>query len=84
MNTEKVFRAFNKEDKEILLYRKDSDTYIDLMSKNNEIYPKDNIDLSSLLLLSKTVKLLKYMPEELIKKIYTKDREKLIDTKKVF
>lgn len=81
MDTEKVFRAFNKDGKEIVLYRKDKDTYIDLNSNN--IYPKENIDLKTLLLLSKTLYLCRHMTELSIRKKYKKDREKLIETKKV-
>ncbi|MBQ3021024.1 MAG: hypothetical protein IJD92_02215 [Bacilli bacterium] len=80
MNTERVFTAFNKEGKEILLYVKDKDTYIDLLSNNNEIYNKDNIDLTSLKPISNSLDLRKYMLRYSIKNKYKKDREKLIET----
>lgn len=83
MNTEKVFRAFNKEGEEIVLYRENKDIYIDLNSDTNSIYPKEDIDLDTLLLLSKTIDLWRHMTTSSIQKKYKKDREKLVETKKV-
>lgn len=81
MNTEKVFTAFDSESKEILLYRENSDTYIDLNKK--EIVKKDDLDLESLRFISETIKILKYMPESLITKLYNYDRYRLINTKNI-
>ena len=81
-NTEKVFTAINKDGKEILIFRKDRDTYINLNSETNEIIPKENIDLTSLSLISNSIDLRKYMLKYCIKRKYKKDREKLIETKK--
>ncbi|MBQ3021025.1 MAG: hypothetical protein IJD92_02220 [Bacilli bacterium] len=83
MNTERVFTAFNKEGKEILLYRKDRDTYIDLNSENNSVYPKEDIDLETIIHASKSLNLFKHMLKSSITRKYKKDREKLIETKNV-
>jgi len=83
MNIEKVFTAFNKDGKEILIYRKDNDTYINLNSDNNEIIPKQNINLETLRYLSESLRLFKYMPKKLLKKLYNYDREKLLITKEI-
>ena len=53
MNTNKVFTAFNENGKEILLYRKDNNTYIELNGIEDKIYPKEYIDLETLRYLSK-------------------------------
>lgn len=83
MNTEKVFTAFNKEGEEILLYRKDNDIYIDLNSDNNEIYPKEDIDLTTLVHASRSLNLRQHMLESSIKRKYKKDRNKLLYTKDI-
>lgn len=83
MNTEKVFTAFNKDGEEILLYRKDNDTYYDLNSKDNVIYDKENIDLKTLVHASKSINLSRHMLASTIKRKYKKDREKLINTKDI-
>ena len=80
MNTEKVFTAFNKEGKEILLYRKDNNTYINLLSGNNDIYPKENIDIETLLPLNKSMYIFKNTLKDRVVKMYLKDRSKIIDT----
>ena len=59
MNTDKVFTAFDSESKELLLYRENRDTYIDLNKK--EIVKKDDLDLESLRFISETIKVLKYI-----------------------
>lgn len=81
MNTEKVFTGFNKSEEEILLYRENSDEYIDLINK--EKIKKEYIDIETLKKLSETLKVLKYMPENLIIKLYNYDRSKLINTKDI-
>lgn len=73
MNTEKVFTAFNKDGEEILLYRKDNDTYYDLNSKDNVIYDKENIDLKTLVHASKSVDLKRHMLASTIKRKYKKE-----------
>ena len=42
MNTDKVFTGFNNENKEILVYRENNESYIDLINK--KIVYKDNIE----------------------------------------
>ena len=83
MNTEKVFTAFNKEGQEILLYRKDEDIYIDLLSDKMEIYDKDKIDLRTLINANKSLNLRKHMLTALIKRKYNKDRSKLVYTENI-
>lgn len=83
MNTDRVFTAFDKEGKELLLYRKDNDTYIDLNSEENEIFEKDNIDLVTLIPAKKSINLHKHMLASSIKRKYKKDRETLVETKEI-
>ena len=83
MNTEKVFTAFNKDGEEILIFRKDNDIYIDLNSENNEIIPKEEIDLETIMPANKSLNLRKHMLESSIKRKYKKDREKLVETKNI-
>jgi len=80
MNTDRVFTAFDKDGNELLLYRKDSETYIDLTSDNNEIVPKDKIDLETLVFARNSIKLHKHMLASTIKRKYKKDRDILIPT----
>ena len=42
MNTDKVFTGFNNENKEILVYRENNESYIDLIKKQK--INKDNIE----------------------------------------
>lgn len=79
MNTDKVFTGFNNENKEILVYRENNESYIDLIKKQK--INKDNIE--TLKYLKETIKVLKYMPESLIIKLYNHDRNKLIATKNI-
>lgn len=83
MNTNKVFTAFDKDGNELLLYRKDNDNYIDLNSDNKETFPKDNIDLETLVLARKSINLHKHMLASSIKRKYNKDRSKLVNTKDI-
>lgn len=83
MNTEKVFTAFSKDGEEILLYRKEDGTFIDLNSKNNDIYPRENIDLKSLVNINKSIDLKKHMLVSSIKRKYMRDRSELLETKKI-
>lgn len=79
MNTDKVFTGFNNENKEILVYRENNESYIDLIKKQK--INKENIE--TLKYLKETIKVLKYMPESLIIKLYNHDRNKLMDTKNI-
>ena len=79
MNTDKVFIAFSKEGKELLLFRKDNSSFIDLIMEVE--YPKDKIDLTSLSPIHNSIDLRKYMLKSSIKNKYKKDREKLLSTK---
>lgn len=81
MNTDKVFTAFNKDEKEILIYRENSDEYIDLINKKQ--INKEYFDIETLKQLKETLKVLKYMPESLIIKLYNFDRNKLVNTKDI-
>ena len=78
MDTLKVFTTFDQDENEILIYRENSNTYFDLNTQEN--VNKNDIDLESLRYLRETVKVLRYMPEQLIKKIYNVDREKTLKT----
>ena len=81
MNTEKVFTAFNKDGKELLLFRTSNNIFIDLI-KDKE-YPKEKIDLTTLSIITNSIDLRKYMLKKCIINKYKKDREKLLNTKKI-
>lgn len=83
MNTEKTFIGFNKNGKEILIYKKDENTYINLLSKDNSEYPVDDIDLVSLKPYSKVMKTFKHKTQKGIVKKYEHDRFKILDTGKI-
>jgi len=78
MNTNKVFTGFDKSDNEILLYRESNDSYIDLINK--ERLNNNDFDLETLRFLRDTIYVLRYLPEVTIKKMYIRDREKLVRT----
>lgn len=78
MNADLVFTGFDKEGNEKLVYKK-SDKYIDLID-NIEL---DSLDLETLRFLKETINVSKHIPKILIKKLYIKDRKKVIDTKKI-
>lgn len=80
MNTSKVFTGFDNNDNELLIYRENSDSYIDLINK--ERLNQNDFDLESLRFLRDTIKVCGYLPEELIKKIYLKDRKSLVQSDK--
>ena len=83
MNTKKVYTAFNKDGKEILLYRKDANTFIDLLGDDLIKYPKENIDLETLLPINKSLYVFNNMLTNSIKRKYLKDRSKIIDTESI-
>ncbi|MBQ7140394.1 MAG: hypothetical protein IJO32_02700 [Bacilli bacterium] len=83
MNTEKVFIAFSKTGEELLLYKKNRYTYINLLSVNNDIYPIDNIDSKIVIPYKKAIKSFKYLSKQKILDKYTSDRYKLIDPKNI-
>ena len=81
MNTDRVFTGFNNNEKEILLYRENSNEYIDLVI--NKIVNLNDFDLETLKQLKETLPVLRYMPCTFIKKLYNYDRNKLINSKTV-
>jgi len=83
MNTEKTFIGFNKDGKGILVYRKDDNTYINLLSKDNSVYPICDIDLISLIPYSKLIKAFKYKSKNSIIRKYNKNIEKRINRNKI-
>ena len=83
MNTEKIFIGYSNNYDELLLYRKDNNTYIDLLSDKNSIYPIENIDLSTLVLASNSLDLSKYMLQISIKRRYKKNREQLLESNQI-
>lgn len=80
MNTGKVFTAFSIDNNELLLYRKDNNTFVDLLSKQNDVYPVHNIDLSTLMPASKSLRLRRNMLPSTVRKRYIRDREQLLCT----
>ena len=46
LNTERVFIGYSKDGNELLLYRKDINMYVDLLSRNNDVYPIENLNTS--------------------------------------
>lgn len=81
MDTNKVFTGFDKDDNELLIYRETADLYFDLI--NNSELNKENIDLETLRYLRDTIRVLRYMPESIVKKIYTMDREKTVKSNEI-
>lgn len=81
MNTDKVFIAYTKDGKELFLYKKDKNTFINLLSENEEIIPIEEIDLSFLSLAYNLLDLKKHMLKYFIKRKYIKDREQELNTK---
>lgn len=83
MNTEKTFIGFNKSGREILLYRKEDNTYINLLSKDNSVYPIKDIDLSSLVPYSIVMRTFKYKTRKGIVRKYVLDRNKTFNKSKI-
>lgn len=76
MDTSKVFTAFDNEDNEILIYRENSDSFFDLNSE--QALTREDFDLQTLRYLRETLWVMRYMPENFIKKLYEIDRKKLV------
>ncbi len=83
MNTNSAFIGFNKSGKEILVYRIDDNKYIDLLSKDNSVYPTDEIELSTLIPYSKIIRTFKNKTKEDIVKKYNDDRTQKIDKNRI-
>lgn len=83
MNTERVFIMFSKTGEELLLYKKNRYTYINLLSVNNDIYPIDDIDSKIVIPYNKAIKSFKYLSNKEIVKKYVNDRYKMMDTTKL-
>lgn len=79
MNTNNIFICYSKTGNELLLY-KDSNKYIDLLKKS--IYPIENIDFSTMIFASNSLRLRKNMSNDGIKNKYLKDREKMVETQR--
>ena len=80
MNTSKVFTGFDNDDNELLIYRENNDSYIDLINK--ERLNQNDFDLETLRFLRDTIKVFGYLPENFIRKVYLNDRKKLVQTDK--
>lgn len=78
MNTKNVFTAFDKNDEEILLYRKDSEHYFDLI--NNKLIPTENLNLSSLIQIKDLLQIKYYATKYIIKQKYKKENSILLPT----
>jgi len=83
MNTEKVFIGFNTSGKEILVYKKDDGTYINLLSKDKRVEPTINIQLPSLMPYNKVMKTFKHKREKSVVKKYKLNRSKMLDIKDI-
>lgn len=84
MKLDKVFVAFDKKtkkDKERLLYKQDKNTYLDLFS--NETIKSNDINIEIIIPFLINNKINKHTLKFILKNKYKKDREKLIETKKV-
>ena len=81
MDTERAFIGFNTNGKEILVYKKDDDTYINLLSKDNSVYPTD--DIEALIPYSKAMRTFKYKTRKGIVRKYVLDRNKTFNKSKI-
>lgn len=81
MKLDKVFVAFDKKNKERLLYKQDKSTYLDLFS--NKTIKSNDINIETIIPFFINNKINKHTLKFILKNKYKKDREKLIETKKV-
>ena len=77
MDASRVFTVFDKNGKEKLVIIDKNNKYIDF--DGNEL-EKEKLDLETLRYFSNTLKKMKYCPSFVVKYLYNKDRNKLIDT----
>ena len=80
MNTNNIFICYSKTGEELLLYRENRSIFHNLLSNNNMIYPIENIDFSTIIFASNSLRLKNYMTLETIKNKYLKGREKMVKT----
>ena len=83
MNTERTFIGFNVDGEEILVYRNSEDKYIDLLNKDQKIYPTNCINLASLMPYNKVMKTFKHKTRRSSIKKYKLDRSKMLDIKNI-
>ena len=83
MDTTKAFIGFNIEGKEILVYKRDDGAYIDLLSKQQRIYPPNDINFATLMPYNKVMKTSKYKSKSSSIKKYKLDRSKMLDIKNI-
>lgn len=83
MNTERAFIGFNTDGKEILVYKRDDGTYIDLLSKEQKIYPTSCINLATLMPYNKVMKTFKHKTRRSTIKKYKLNRSKMLDIKDI-
>lgn len=80
MNTERVFITYDSNGNEILVYKKNDNNYINLLS--NE---KINLNNDKTLIIPfSTIKNKKYALKLMVKKYYNKDRETLLELNKIY
>ena len=77
MNTSRVFTVFDKNGNEKLIFLDENNRYFDF--DGNEI-EKQKLDLETLKYFSSLLKKIKHCPSFIIKYLYNKDRNKLIET----
>lgn len=84
MKTDKVFTIFNKKGEEFLVYIKDRNTIINLLSEENETMDISELDFNSLKIFNKEMYLFSFMTKKCIQKAYLRDRKSLIDIRNTF
>lgn len=77
MKTDRVYTGLDTKENVILVYKKDENKYIDLLEKDNQVFPLENINLSSLKKLNNIIDLVKYSSPTNIKRKFEKNKDKI-------
>lgn len=77
MKTDRVYTGLDTKENVILVYKKDENKYIDLLDNGNQVFPLENINLSSLKKLNNIIDLVKYSSPTNIKRKFEKNKDKI-------
>lgn len=84
MNTEKIFITYDKNGNERLIYKKDENIYIDLLSKNNKIINLNDINIDTCIPYNIALKNKRKISRFNVIKLYKKDRNQQIDLQSIY
>ncbi len=73
MKTERVFTGLDTKENVILVYKKDDNVYLDLLNKN-QVFPLENINISSLKRIGEVIDMVKYSSPANIRRRFEKDK----------